>query len=50
VALMGRPLRIEVAGGCYYGTTWGGERRQIYREQADRLRVLQLVADGCEHF
>jgi len=47
---MSRPLRIEVAGGCYHVTSRGNERREIYREPADRLRFLELVADCCQRF
>jgi REP element-mobilizing transposase RayT len=50
VAVMSRPLRIEVAGGCYQVTSRGNERREIYREPADRLRFLQVVAACWERF
>ena len=40
---MGRPLRIDRAGGCCHVTARGNERRDIYRDEADQLKFLELV-------
>ena len=44
VAGMGRPLRIERAGGWYHVTGRGNERKAIYRDKRDRLHFLELAA------
>jgi REP-associated tyrosine transposase len=47
---MGRPLRIERAGGWYHVTGRGNERKAIYRDNRDRLHFLELVAGMVERF
>jgi len=47
---MGRPLRIDRAGGCCHVTARGNERRDIYRDEADRLKFLELVAAQSKLF
>jgi hypothetical protein len=37
---MARPLRIEIAGGVYHVTTRGGERRDVVRDDQDRISKL----------
>jgi putative transposase len=45
-----RPLRIEFAGALYHLASRGNERRPIYRDQADRVRFLSILADVVERF
>ena len=47
---MSRPLRIDRAGGCYHVTARGNERRNIYRDDADRLKFLALFKEQSERF
>jgi REP-associated tyrosine transposase len=47
---MGRPLRIERAGGWYHVTGRGNERKAIYRDKRDRLHFLELVAEMVGRF
>ena len=42
---MARPLRIDVAGGRYYVTNRGNERRPIFRDDRDRWHFLELLAE-----
>lgn len=41
---MARPLRVEVAGGLYHVIVRGNERRNVFREDADRLGYLSRLA------
>ena len=47
---MARPLRIEVAGGWYHVVARGHERRAIFRDDRDRQRFLEVLAEGTERF
>src|SRR5260370_1294251 len=47
---MARALRIERPGGRYHVTARGNERKAIYRQDADRARFLQLLAELAERF
>ena len=47
---MGRPLRIERAGGWYHVTGRGNERKAIYRDNRDRFRFLGLLAGMVKRF
>jgi len=47
---MSRPLRIDRAGSCYHVTARGNERRDIYRDDADRLKFLALLENQSERF
>jgi REP element-mobilizing transposase RayT len=47
---MSRPLRIDLAGSCYHVTARGNERRDIYRDEIDRLKFLALLAEQSERF
>ena len=47
---MGRPLRIERAGGWYHVTGRGNERKAIYRDNRDRFHFVGLVAEMVRRF
>jgi len=40
---MARPLRGAQAGGWYHVTARGNERRDIFRDDADRRHFLNLL-------
>jgi hypothetical protein len=50
VGRMGRPLRIERAGGWYHVTGRGNERKSIYRDNRDRFHFIGLVAEMVRRF
>ena len=45
-----RPLRVEVAGGLYHVIVRGNERRNVFRDDADRSRYLTRLAFYREKF
>ena len=47
---MARPLRIERPGGRYHVTAHGNEQRRIFRQDADRLHFLELLAELGQRF
>lgn len=47
---MARPLRIERAGSWYYLTACGNERRDIFRDDDDRLKFLALLETWVERY
>ncbi len=47
---MARPLRMEVAGGWYHVTARGNERKAIFRDDADRRRFVELLAEWVARF
>jgi len=47
---MGRPLRIERAGGWYHVTGRGNERKAIFRDNRDRFHFIELVAGMVGRF
>jgi len=47
---MARPLRIEFAGAWYHVTARGNERRAIFRSDADRGRLLELLGQCGPRF
>jgi len=47
---MGRPLRIERAGGWYHLTGRGNERKSIFRDNRDRFHFVGLIAGMVERF
>jgi REP element-mobilizing transposase RayT len=47
---MARPLRIELAGGLYHVTARGDRREDIYLDDADRERWLELFGEVCKRF
>ena len=47
---MGRPIRIEYPGALYHITSRGNERKEIFREDNDRQRFLDVLADYHDRF
>jgi len=45
---MARPLRIEYEGAIYHVTVRGNDRRMIFRDDRDRERFLDRLADCVE--
>jgi REP element-mobilizing transposase RayT len=47
---MGRPLRIERAGGWYHITGRGNERRAIFQDNRDRFHFVELFREMVRRF
>ena len=47
---MSGPLLIDRAGSGYYVTARGNERRDIYRDDADRMKFLALLEEQSGRF
>lgn len=47
---MARPLRLEFEGAFWHITSRGNEQKDIFREDADRLRFLELLATAVERY
>jgi putative transposase len=47
---MGRPIRIEYPGALYHVTSRGNERKDIFKDDIDRERFLEIVADYHDRF
>ena len=47
---MGRPIRIEYPGALYHVTSRGNERKEIFKNDADREKLLELVSDYHDRF
>ena len=47
---MARPLRIEFPGGLYHLTSRGDRREDIYLNDADRQRWLDLLGEVCVRY
>ena len=47
---MARPLRIICPGAWHHVTARGNERRDIFRDDKDRLHFLECVADMVDRF
>lgn len=47
---MARPLRIEFAGALYHITSRGDRREDIYFDELDRKRWLEILGEACERF
>jgi REP element-mobilizing transposase RayT len=45
---MGRPLRIVIPGMAYHVMVRGNERKNIYREDIDRKKFLNLLKDAIK--
>jgi REP element-mobilizing transposase RayT len=45
---MSRPLRFELPGGIWHVTSRGNERRDIYRDDGDRLVFIGHLAEAAE--
>ncbi len=47
---MGRPLRIEYPGALYHITSRGNEKREIFRDDGDRKKFCEVLADYHDRF
>ncbi len=47
---MARPLRIEYEGAFYHITARGNEKRDIFREEKDYQKFLQIVKNNLRRF
>jgi len=47
---MARPLRLELAGGLYHVTSRGDRREDIYTDDADREKWLDILGDVCSRY
>jgi len=47
---MGRAWRIEYEGGLYHVLSRGNERRDIFRDDDDRLTFLDLIGDMSDQY
>ena len=47
---MGRPLRIEYPGALYHITSRGNERKDIFIDDKDRIRFLEILSDYHDRY
>jgi putative transposase len=47
---MARPLRLELAGGLYHVTSRGDRQEDIYTDDADREKWLEILGSVCSRF
>jgi putative transposase len=47
---MSRPLRLELAGGLYHVTSRGDGREDIYSDDQDREKWLEILGHTCGRF
>jgi putative transposase len=47
---MGRHLRIFIPGYSYHVIVRGNERKNIFRQDVDRKKFLEIFGDACEKF
>lgn len=47
---MSRPLRLEYPGALYHVSSRGNERRNIFRDDTDRIRFLDYLAKSVDMF
>jgi len=47
---MARPLRLEFAGALYHITSRGDRREDIYFDNVDRERWLEVLGEACQRF
>lgn len=47
---MARPLRIQYPGAFYHITNRGNERKPIFRDDADRSRFLEILAQSVANY
>jgi len=47
---VGRPLRIEYAGALYHITSRGNERKNIFLDEFDRIKFLEILKDYHDRF
>jgi putative transposase len=45
---MARPIRVEFAGEVYHVMARGNERREIFRDDRDRQRFVETLAEAVE--
>ena len=50
ILAMARPLRIEFAGALYHVTSRGDRWEDIYLDDEDRQRFLEVLKAVCERF
>lgn len=47
---MARPLRIEYPGALYHVISRGSEKKEIFKDNRDRVKYLELLEECCERF
>jgi len=47
---MGRPLRVQYPGAVYHITSRGNEKKNIYFDDSDRRRFLEILKDYHDRF
>ncbi len=47
---MSRPLRMELRDGLYHVTARGDRREPIFKDNVDRERLLEVLAQGLGRF
>lgn len=47
---MARPLRLELAGGLYHVTSRGDRREDIYTDDDDREKWLEILGNVCSRY
>ena len=47
---MARPIRVEFTDAVYHVTARGNDRKAIYRDDQDRQRFLETVAEAHDRF
>lgn len=47
---MARPLRIQFPGAVYHITSRGNEKKDVFRDDRDRIFFLQTLAKCCNRF
>jgi len=47
---MAKPLRLEFAGAIYYVISRGDRQEDIYRDNGDRFRWLNVLDTVCSRF
>src|SRR6266542_2128891 len=47
---MARALRLEHSGAIWHVTSRGNERRDIFRDERDRERFLEILGEGITRF
>ncbi len=47
---MGRPLRIFIPGYAYHIIARGNERKDIFKDDGDRRRFLQIMGEAKEKY
>lgn len=50
VSAMARPIRVEFEGAVYHVMARGNERKAVFRDDQDRRRFLEALAEMAERF